>query len=93
MKRNGGRGALNTFPIMKYCFIYLIGPALSGSLVQGIGFTKMLIGIAIICFLYGPLLCFLKHVPPRSDQEKQENLVSVSDTLLIAMPVLQINCD
>lgn len=57
-----------------FCLGFAVGPALSGSLVQGIGFTKMLIGIAIICFLYGPLLCFLKHVPPRSDQEKQENL-------------------
>ena len=56
------------------------GPALSGSLVQGIGFEKMLIGIAIICFLYGPLLCALKDVPPRTDQEKQETSVS---TLII----------
>ena len=53
------------------------GPALSGSLVQGIGFEKMLIGIAIICFLYGPLLFALKEVPPRTQQEKQETSVSI----------------
>lgn len=57
------------------------GPALSGSLVQGIGFKNMLIGIAIICFLYGPLLCALKDVPPRTAQEKQETSVS---TLVIS---------
>ena len=57
--------------------ISYIGPALSGSLVQGIGFEKMLIGIAIICFLYGPMLCALKDVPPKTEQEKQENSVSV----------------
>ena len=55
-----------------------LGPALSGSLVQGIGFQKMLIGIAIICFLYGPLLFALKEVPPRTQQEKQETSVSIS---------------
>ena len=58
-------------------FLFL-GPALSGSLVQGIGFQKMLIGIAIICFLYGPLLFALKEVPPRTQQEKQETSVSTS---------------
>ena len=41
----------------------------------------MLIGIAIICFLYGPLLCALKDVPPRTAQEKQETSVS---TLVIS---------
>ena len=37
----------------------------------------MLIGIAIICFLYGPMLCALKDVPPKTEQEKQENSVRV----------------
>ena len=52
------------------------GPALSGSLVQGIGFRAMMIGIAVICFLYGPLLYFLKDPKPRTEQEKQETSVS-----------------
>merc|ERR1719158_1232753 len=55
-----------------FCVGFAVGPALSGSLVQGIGFEKMLIVIAIICFLYGPLLFALKEVPPRTQQEKQE---------------------
>merc|ERR1712241_424127 len=55
-----------------FCLGFAVGPALSGSLVQGIGFTKMLVGIGIICFLYGPLLFALKEVPPRTPREKQE---------------------
>ncbi len=51
------------------------GPALSGSLVEAVGFKAMLFGIGIICFLYGPLLVLLKNPPPRSEQEKQETTV------------------
>ena len=43
---------------------------------EGIGFRAMMIGIAIICFLYGPLLYFLKDPKPRTEQEKQETSVS-----------------
>ena len=64
------------------------GPALSGSLVQGIGFEKMLIGIAIICFLYGPLLFALKEVPPRTQQEKQETSVSIVNFLIIIQQII-----
>ena len=62
---------------LKMNIFFITGPALSGSLVQGIGFEKMLIGIAIICFLYGPLLFALKEVPPRTQQEKQETSVCI----------------
>jgi len=55
-----------------FCLGFAVGPALSGSLVEGIGFRAMMIGIAIICFLYGPLLYFLKDPKPRTEQEKQE---------------------
>jgi len=55
-----------------FCLGFAVGPALSGSLVQGIGFRAMMIGIAVICFLYGPLLYFLKDPKPRTEQEKQE---------------------
>ena len=54
------------------------GPALSGSLVEGVGFKTMLIGIAVICFLYCPLLCFLKNPPPKTEQEKQETKVNIN---------------
>jgi hypothetical protein len=51
------------------------GPALSGTLVEYIGFRAMLIGIGLISIIYGPLLLFLKNPPPRTEQEKQETTV------------------
>jgi hypothetical protein len=59
----------------------MLGPALSGSLVEGVGFKAMLFGIAIICFLYGPLLYFLKNPPHRTEQEKAET--TVNENLLL----------
>lgn len=41
----------------------------SGTLVNSIGFEWMLFGIAIICFLYAPLLTFLK-APPTKEEKK-----------------------
>jgi DHA1 family solute carrier family 18 vesicular amine transporter 1/2 len=55
-----------------FCMGFAVGPALSGSLVQSIGFKSMMIGIGIISFFYGPLLFFLKDPPHRTEQEKQE---------------------
>ncbi|CAM6053405.1 unnamed protein product [Sphagnum tenellum] len=60
-----------------FCLGFAIGPALSGSLVEGIGFKAMLFGIGFICCLYGPLLAFLKNPPVRSEQEKQEASVNM----------------
>jgi hypothetical protein len=36
----------------------------------------MMVGIGVICFLYGPLLFVLKNPPMKSDQERQEATVS-----------------
>ena len=55
---------------------FAVGPALSGSLVQALGFKTMMVGIGLISFCYGPLLVLLKDPPPRSEQEKQETTVS-----------------
>lgn len=58
-----------------FCMGFAVGPALSGSLVQGMGFKAMMIGIGIISFIYGPLLFFLKDPPARTEQDKQETTV------------------
>lgn len=55
-----------------FCLGFAVGPALSGSLVEAVGFQAMLVGIGIICFIYGPVLFFLKDPPVKSEQEKQE---------------------
>lgn len=55
-----------------FCLGFAVGPAISGSLVQGLGFKSMMIGIGIICCFYGPMLRLLKNPPERTEQEKQE---------------------
>ncbi|XP_063987021.1 synaptic vesicular amine transporter [Diachasmimorpha longicaudata] len=52
-----------------FCLGFAIGPALSGTLVNTIGFEWMLFGIAILCFLYAPLMYFLK-APPTKEEKK-----------------------
>jgi len=49
-----------------------IGPAVSGTLVKNIGFEWMLVGIAIINFIYAPAL-FMLRAPPT--KEEQKNLI------------------
>lgn len=41
----------------------------SGTLVNSIGFEWMLVGIAILCFIYAPLLTFLKAPPTREEKK------------------------
>ena len=55
-----------------------LGPALSGFIVTAFGFPAMLYIIAIICFLYAPLVIILKNPPA-----KEENLVSAHAILRI----------
>jgi len=55
-----------------FCVGFAIGPALSGTLVKEYGFQKMLVGVAVICLLYCPLLLMLKDPPSKTDQEKAE---------------------
>lgn len=47
----------------------VLGPAMSGTLVKTIGFEWMLFGIAIINFLYAPLLFSLRN-PPTKEEKK-----------------------
>lgn len=47
------------------------GPALSGTLIKNIGFEWMLFGIAMLDFLYAPLLFSLKS-PPTKEEKKVE---------------------
>merc|ERR1719187_808237 len=56
-----------------FCVGFAVGPALSGSLVETIGFKNMLLGIGFICFLYCPVLLMPKDPPHRTEQEKMEN--------------------
>ncbi|XP_043273073.1 synaptic vesicular amine transporter isoform X2 [Venturia canescens] len=52
-----------------FCLGFAIGPALSGTLVNTIGFEWMLFGNAMLCFMYAPLMYFLR-APPTKEEKK-----------------------
>lgn len=41
----------------------------SGTLVNTIGFEWMLVGISVLCFMYAPLLIFLRAPPTREEKK------------------------
>jgi len=57
--------------------VFLPGPALSGTLVNTIGFEWMLFGTAMLNFLYAPLLYFLRSPPTK--EEKKVKCSEISD--------------
>ena len=65
-------GSVYAIADVAFCLGFALGPALSGFIVNGIGFEWMLVIIAFICILYAPFMFFLKNPPG-----KEENLVSV----------------
>ncbi|XP_040160414.1 synaptic vesicular amine transporter isoform X1 [Anopheles arabiensis] len=62
-------GSVYAIGDVAFCLGFAIGPALSGTLVNTIGFEWMLVGISILCFAYAPLLTFLR-APPTKEEKK-----------------------
>ncbi|XP_076164724.1 vesicular monoamine transporter [Ptiloglossa arizonensis] len=62
-------GSVYAIGDVAFCLGFAIGPALSGTLVNTIGFEWMLFGIAILNFLYAPLMYFLR-APPTKEEKK-----------------------
>ncbi|XP_050439456.1 synaptic vesicular amine transporter isoform X2 [Adelges cooleyi] len=62
-------GSVYAIGDVAFCLGFAIGPALSGTLVNTIGFEWMLFGIAIINFMYAPLLYILRS-PPTKEEKK-----------------------
>ncbi|XP_018561449.1 synaptic vesicular amine transporter isoform X1 [Anoplophora glabripennis] len=62
-------GSVYAIGDVAFCLGFAIGPAMSGTLVKTIGFEWMLFGIAILNFLYAPLLYCLKS-PPTKEEKK-----------------------
>ncbi|XP_032672732.1 synaptic vesicular amine transporter [Odontomachus brunneus] len=62
-------GSVYAIGDVAFCLGFAIGPALSGTLVNTIGFEWMLFGIAILNFIYAPLMYFLK-APPTKEEKK-----------------------
>ncbi|XP_020293455.1 synaptic vesicular amine transporter [Pseudomyrmex gracilis] len=62
-------GSVYAIGDVAFCLGFAIGPALSGTLVNTIGFEWMLFGIAILNFIYAPLMYFLR-APPTKEEKK-----------------------
>ncbi|KAL1460534.1 hypothetical protein WDU94_012511 [Cyamophila willieti] len=62
-------GSVYAIGDVAFCLGFAIGPAMSGTLVNTIGFEWMLFIIAILDFMYAPLLYFLRS-PPTKDEKK-----------------------
>ncbi|KDR08918.1 Synaptic vesicular amine transporter [Zootermopsis nevadensis] len=62
-------GSVYAIGDVAFCLGFAIGPALSGTLVNSIGFEWMLFGIAILNFLYAPLMYLLRN-PPTKEEKK-----------------------
>ncbi|XP_044757435.1 synaptic vesicular amine transporter isoform X2 [Coccinella septempunctata] len=62
-------GSVYAIGDVAFCLGFAIGPAMSGTLVKSIGFEWMLFGIAILDFMYAPLLFSLKS-PPTKEEKK-----------------------
>ena len=58
------------------CLGFAIGPALGGGLSKLIGFQWMSVFISILCFIYGPLLIFLRDTNPNPEEHEEVPLVS-----------------
>lgn len=62
-------GSVYAIGDVAFCVGFVVGPALSGTLVNSIGFEWMLVGIACLGFMYAPLLTFLR-APPTKEEKK-----------------------
>ncbi|KAK6635752.1 hypothetical protein RUM43_007341 [Polyplax serrata] len=62
-------GSVYAIGDVAFCLGFAVGPALSGTLVSHFDFNRMLYGVAILNFLYAPLLLMLRS-PPTKEEKK-----------------------
>ncbi|KAF6779849.1 hypothetical protein AHF37_00692 [Paragonimus kellicotti] len=62
-------GSVYAIADVAFCLGFAIGPILSGSMVQTVGFSWMLWSISIVCLLYAPLTLLLRN-PPRKEEAR-----------------------
>ncbi|XP_076044086.1 vesicular acetylcholine transporter-like isoform X2 [Oratosquilla oratoria] len=73
-------GSIYAIADISYSFAYAFGPMIAGSVVAGIGFVALNIGIALSNLLYVPLLYTLRHVYDyKPFEEGQEEKVTMGD--------------
>nr|pir hypothetical protein W01C8.6 - Caenorhabditis elegans [Caenorhabditis elegans] len=59
----GVYGSIYAIADAAFCFAFALGPFFSGPLVKSLGFPTMMYIIAVISFLYAPLMFLLKNPP------------------------------
>ncbi|XP_067657388.1 synaptic vesicular amine transporter-like [Haliotis asinina] len=67
-------GSVYAIADVAFCLGFAIGPAISGSIVQTIGFQWLLWIIAIVNILYAPLMYFLRN--PQGREEKMSLIMN-----------------
>ena len=61
-------GSVYAIGDVAFCASFVFGPALSGTLVELIGFEGLVVTTALICFAFAPLLFMLRNPPAREPQ-------------------------
>ncbi|XP_035219066.1 synaptic vesicular amine transporter-like isoform X3 [Stegodyphus dumicola] len=74
-------GCVYAIADIAFCFGFIIGPVFSATIVQKLGFEGSVCAVALISFLYAPLMILLRK-PPGKVQEKPMPLLSLSVGLL-----------
>ncbi|CAH1389917.1 unnamed protein product [Nezara viridula] len=70
-------GSVYAIGDVAFCLGYAIGPAVSGTLVKTIGFEWMLVCIALLNFMYAPLLILLRNPPTKEEKEVFNNMTEM----------------
>ncbi|XP_069140414.1 synaptic vesicular amine transporter-like [Argopecten irradians] len=61
-------GSVYAIADVAFCLGFAVGPALSGTIVKGIGFHWLLWIVGIINILYAPLLIFIRNPPSKEEK-------------------------
>jgi len=69
----GVYGSIYAIADAAFCFAFALGPFFSGPMITAVGFPTMMYLIAIINFLYAPLLFFLRNPPVRNKPDSSSN--------------------
>ncbi|CAB3399360.1 unnamed protein product [Caenorhabditis bovis] len=75
----GVYGSIYAIADAAFCFAFALGPFFSGPLVKTLGFPTMMYIIAIISFLYAPLMFLLRNPPVLIDTTTQASAAERSN--------------
>ncbi|XP_054710173.1 synaptic vesicular amine transporter-like [Uloborus diversus] len=62
-------GGVYAIADIAFCLGFILGPLLSATIVQRLGFEGSVCAVALISFLYAPLMLFLRNPPGKNEQK------------------------